>query len=366
MRVDVDAIDLAADRDARRELVVLERHLELPRDECRARCSLGPHELLEVALQPLPELAALQVVGVDPQARVERAGNAAVHVLDRRLDVARRHTLGARNLRRQLLVEALQRDVSDRAPHHRVDCLVDPAGPEVALDEPGRGAAGHSLEIGDPERLPAREQRHARGDGGSPSGARTPASRVRACAASRSQRRARRPRADRSPRASRARAAAPAPSEPTRSARSGARAAASSCGGGRRPGRRARTPPPRTGSPRAASRRRLPPRGRARAASADACTRCRRDSDRGLPRRVAAGARPARCRARGASRRRRTETWARGAAAIPARGRSRTPPRSFASARAPGRARRRDPARRPHRPGPSPGRAPRGRRPRGP
>ena len=76
-------------------------------------------------------------------------------------------------------------------------------------------------------------------------------------------------------------------------------------------------------------------------------------------------ARPARCRARGASRRRRTETSERGAAATPARGRSRRPPRSFVSARARGRAPRHDPARRPHRREPSPGRAPRGRRPRG-
>ena len=57
------------------------------------------------------------------------------------------------------LVEALQRDVRDRAAHPRVDRLVDPARAEVPLDEPGGGAARHPLEIGDPERLAAREQR---------------------------------------------------------------------------------------------------------------------------------------------------------------------------------------------------------------
>ena len=70
----------------------------------------------------------------------------------------------------QLAVEALQRDVRDRASHARVDRLVDPARTEVALDEPGRRAAGHPLEIGDPERLAAREQGRAARDGGSPVG----------------------------------------------------------------------------------------------------------------------------------------------------------------------------------------------------
>ncbi len=73
VRIDVDAVDLAADRHARRELVVLERDLELARHERRARRRLGPHELLEVALQALPELAALQVVGIDAKTRIERA-----------------------------------------------------------------------------------------------------------------------------------------------------------------------------------------------------------------------------------------------------------------------------------------------------
>ena len=108
---------------------------------------------------PCAELATLQVVGVDAEARIERALNAAVHELDGGLDVRRRHALGARDRRRQLLVEALQRDVRDRAAHHRVDRLVDPARTEVALDEPGRGAPRHPLEVGDPERLAAGEQR---------------------------------------------------------------------------------------------------------------------------------------------------------------------------------------------------------------
>ena len=40
-----------------------------------------------------------------------------------------------------------------------VDLLIDLAGAEIALDEPGGGAAGHPLEIGDPERLTAAEER---------------------------------------------------------------------------------------------------------------------------------------------------------------------------------------------------------------
>ena len=69
--------------------------LELARHERRARSRIGPHELLEIALQPLAELAALEIVDVDAQARVERAVDAPVHQLDGRLDVLRRHPLGA-------------------------------------------------------------------------------------------------------------------------------------------------------------------------------------------------------------------------------------------------------------------------------
>ena len=108
---------------------------------------------------PLAELAALQVVGVDAEARVERALDATVHELDGGLDVRRRHALGPRQSRRQLAVEALERDVGDRASHPRVDRLVDPTGSQVALDEPGGGAPRHPLEIRDPEGLAAREQR---------------------------------------------------------------------------------------------------------------------------------------------------------------------------------------------------------------
>ena len=49
--------------------------------------------------------------------------------------------------------------MSDRAPHPRVDGLVDRSRTKVALDEPGRRATGHPLEIRDPERIAAGEER---------------------------------------------------------------------------------------------------------------------------------------------------------------------------------------------------------------
>jgi hypothetical protein len=51
-RVAVDAVDLAADDDARLELERPERDLEVARDERRLRRRLVADELLEVALQP--------------------------------------------------------------------------------------------------------------------------------------------------------------------------------------------------------------------------------------------------------------------------------------------------------------------------
>ena len=162
-RIDIDPVDLAADPDTGRQLVRLERHLQLPRDE-RGTCGrVGPHELLEIAPKALTELAALKIIDVDPEARVEGAVHALVHELDGRLDVVRCDALRSRDGSRQLAVEALQRDMGDRASHLGADHLVDLARTEVALDEPGRGAAGHPLEIGDPEGVSACEECHSAG-----------------------------------------------------------------------------------------------------------------------------------------------------------------------------------------------------------
>ena len=97
----------------------------------------------------------------------------------------------------------------------------------------------------------------------------------------------------------------------------------------RRPGRRAHRRPPRTGSPRAgepSSRR-----GLAHEREQPAWARAGGVEEVAVATRrvgpLRAGRRAYR-RARGASRRRRTATWAPGAGASPARARSRTPPRS--------------------------------------
>ena len=88
-RICVDPIDLAADRDTRGELVRLEGDLELPWDERGACSRIGPHQLLEIAVEALTELAPLEVVDVDSEARVERAVDATVHERHRRLEVGR-------------------------------------------------------------------------------------------------------------------------------------------------------------------------------------------------------------------------------------------------------------------------------------
>ena len=255
--------------------------------------------------------------------------------------------------------------MSDRASHSRVDGLVDRSGTEVALDEPGRRATGHSLEIRDPERIAARRGAPGRAGDGSRSRARTRSGRDRACAASRWRMPARRPRAGRRLRGGRGLEAALFRSEPTRSARSGGRVGAWWCAAARHPGRRAHTPPPRTGSAHAAIRRRSPPPGRGRAGSAAGCKRCRTGSGLGWRYRDAVAEHRAHRRGPVESRRRETARSEFSAAAPPARARRRRPPRSCACGPASGRGRRLGPVRGRRRSAPSPGRAPRGRRRRG-
>ena len=122
------------------------------------RGRLVAHELLEIALEPLLELASPEVAGIDAKAGLHRLGDAVAHERDGSLDVPCRDAVCAGDCAWKLLVEALQGGVQDRPAHHPVDLLVDRRRPEIPLDEPGRRAGGHAFELGDGVRLPAADQ----------------------------------------------------------------------------------------------------------------------------------------------------------------------------------------------------------------
>jgi len=112
-------------RDSGLELERAERHLEMTWDERRGRRRLVADELLQIALQPLLELAPVEVARLDPEARLDRVGDAFPHQGYRRLDVRLGHAVGARDRTREPDVEALQRGMQNRAAQHAVDLLVD-------------------------------------------------------------------------------------------------------------------------------------------------------------------------------------------------------------------------------------------------
>src|SRR6185436_7612748 len=100
------------------------------------RRGLVADELLEVPLQTLLELPSVEVAGVDAEPRLDGLRDAVAHEDHRRVEVLRRDALGSGNRARELLIEALQRAVQDRAAQHAVDFLVDRAGSQISLDEP--------------------------------------------------------------------------------------------------------------------------------------------------------------------------------------------------------------------------------------
>src|SRR3990170_688844 len=75
----------------------------------RPRCSSVADELLEIAPEPLRELAPLQLGQLQPDA-LERAGEAVAHEGERGVEVLGRHALAA-DLLRQAREEAVQRRV---------------------------------------------------------------------------------------------------------------------------------------------------------------------------------------------------------------------------------------------------------------
>ena len=103
-RVDVDPVDLPGEREAvdlepalelGRRAVGAERDLELARDEAERRLGLLAHEVLQVAPEALLELAPLEVAELDPDAALDRLGQALAEELERlveplRVDAARR------------------------------------------------------------------------------------------------------------------------------------------------------------------------------------------------------------------------------------------------------------------------------------
>ena len=133
-RVDVDAVDLAAQVEAvaerqaplqlGRRALRAEADLEPARHELQLRACLVAGKALEVAPQPFFELGRLQLRQVEPDTAPERVVEAAAKEAERPFDVLRRHTVVPEFLR-QPRVELVQRAVRDGAAQHRVDDGVD-------------------------------------------------------------------------------------------------------------------------------------------------------------------------------------------------------------------------------------------------
>ena len=99
VRVDVDAVDLAAQEEVvaerqaalqlGRRAVGAERDLEAPRQKLQRRRGLVAHEPFEIAPEALVELGLLQLGELEPDAAAQRVVEAAAQEADGRLDVLR-------------------------------------------------------------------------------------------------------------------------------------------------------------------------------------------------------------------------------------------------------------------------------------
>src|SRR5581483_8820870 len=166
-RVEIDPVDLSGQVEGlevepslqlRRGSLRPERDLEAPRDERQRRLRLRPDDGLEVAPQPLLELAALEVGQLEPGLRParDRIRQALAQEVERLVELLRRHALAAQPLR-QAGEEPEQRLVRDRPAHARVDLRVHRLRVEQALDEPDRRAAREGLQLRHAEHRPALE-----------------------------------------------------------------------------------------------------------------------------------------------------------------------------------------------------------------
>src|SRR5207302_1261593 len=151
--VEVDPVDLAREREPvdlqpplqlGRRALGAERDLELPRDERQLRLGFLAHEVLEIAPEALLELAPLQIAELDPDAALDRLGQALAEKCERvvepvLVDPLRAEPLGQSG---EELEEGL---VRDRPPQARVDLAVDRARVDYPLEEPDRRAIREGL-----------------------------------------------------------------------------------------------------------------------------------------------------------------------------------------------------------------------------
>src|SRR5439155_3779548 len=117
------------------------------RDERELRRGVLAYERLEVAPQPVLELAALQRLQLHPHS-AQRFVEAAAEECDRVVEVVRVDTLDA-ELLRETRVEAEERLMRDAAAQARIDLRVDRARIDHPVEEPHRGAVGEPLELRD-------------------------------------------------------------------------------------------------------------------------------------------------------------------------------------------------------------------------
>ena len=246
---------------------------------------------LEIADQPRFELAALELVHVDPHPGLDCAGNALAHQLERHVEVALGHPLGAGDRAREApgRTVAARRGARCRAGADRRTCRSSPAGDTARRTTPPSRSpcAPAPTPTMPPGHRGARVRyRWSRGWNG-----RRRCARGGAFAPTRSQARGRSLRRARRSTASRGRGDAHARSARSRALSSPTKAHAASCGAARRPRGRPHRLPPRTGSAREGCRPRSQPAEPASDAAWPSCRQSRRGSDRGSPCRVAAGGR---------------------------------------------------------------------------
>src|SRR5919108_2959626 len=132
-RVEIDPVDLAREREAVDLQAALElgggtlraeRDLEAARDQSEGRVGLLSDEVLEVAPEALLELPPLQLAELDPDAALDRRGQALAEKREALLQALGVDALDAESLRqpREELEESL---MGDGAAEARIDLAVD-------------------------------------------------------------------------------------------------------------------------------------------------------------------------------------------------------------------------------------------------
>ena len=159
-RVDVDAVDLSRECDARsdreptlklgRRALRSEPDLEASRNERRLGGRVLAHERLEVAPQSVLQLAPLQRCQLHPNAR-HRVLEAPAQERHGRLDALLVHAIDT-ELLRKAGVETEQRLMRDRTSEARIDLGVDRARVDHALEQPHRGTVREPLQLRNAER----------------------------------------------------------------------------------------------------------------------------------------------------------------------------------------------------------------------